>query len=55
MRKRAKRCQKWSLILARLQKLRQEGDCRGELQTPNDALSIFRFVKRDRLGYPDSK
>ena len=44
-----------TLILERLQKLRQSSDGRSEQQAINDALEILRIVKRDRLGFPDRK
>jgi hypothetical protein len=42
-----------TLIFERLQQLRQESDGRGELQAINDALSLLRIIKRDKLDFPD--
>ena len=39
-----------SLILARIHKLRHEGDLSGELAALDDALRILRIVQRNRLG-----
>jgi hypothetical protein len=44
-----------TLIFERLQQLRQSSDGRSEQEAINDALSILRVIKRDRLGFPDWK
>jgi hypothetical protein len=43
------------LLLERLQQLRQGSDGHSELMALNDALSLFRMIKRDKLGAPDGK
>jgi hypothetical protein len=42
-----------TLIFDRLQQLRQGNDGHSEKQAINDALSILRIIKRDKLNYPD--
>jgi hypothetical protein len=42
-----------TLIFERLQQLSQENDGRTEQEAINDALSILRVIKRDKLGFPD--
>jgi hypothetical protein len=44
-----------TLIFERVQQLRQECDARIEQEAINDALSVLRTIKRDKLGYPDWK
>ena len=44
-----------TLIFERLQLLRQGNDGHGELLAINDALSVLRTIKRDKLDYPDWK
>jgi len=44
-----------TLIFKRLRHLGQESEGRAEVQAINDALSILRIIKRDKLGYPDWK
>jgi hypothetical protein len=44
-----------TLIFERLQQLRQESDGRNEREAINNALSILRVIKRDKLGFPDWK
>jgi hypothetical protein len=44
-----------TLILERLQQLRQQSDGHRECEALNDALSTLRVIKRDRLGFPDGK
>lgn len=40
-------------IFERGQQLYQASDGRAERQALNDAVSILRIIKRDRLGFPD--
>jgi hypothetical protein len=40
-----------TVIFGRLQRLRQEDSA--EQEAINDALSVLRIIKRDKLGFPD--
>ncbi|HLZ92529.1 MAG TPA: hypothetical protein VKQ28_12510 [Candidatus Acidoferrum sp.] len=42
-----------AVIFERLQQLSPEIIADGEREAINNALSILRIIKRDRLGYPD--
>jgi hypothetical protein len=42
-------------ILERLQELQHGPDGHSEREAINDALSVLRIIKRDRLAYPDWK
>jgi hypothetical protein len=44
-----------NLILERFQELRLGTDGDSEREAINDALSVLRIIKRDRLAYPDWK
>jgi hypothetical protein len=41
------------LLFERTQYLRQGNDGQAEQMAINDALSLLRTIKRDRLGWPD--
>lgn len=42
-------------IVERLQQLQREGDNHVEKEAINNALSLLRVIKRDKLGFPDWK
>jgi hypothetical protein len=42
-----------TIISRRFQLLRAESNTQGEHRALNDALTILRVIKRDRLGYSD--
>jgi hypothetical protein len=44
-----------TLILERLERLSQSEDGRGERYALDDALSILRVIRRDRLDFRDRK
>ena len=44
-----------TLIFERIQQLGEGSDGRSELQAINDAMSVLRIIKRDKLDYPDWK
>ena len=44
-----------ALIFERLRQLSVSSDGRVEHDALNDALSVLRILKRERLGYPDWK
>ena len=44
-----------TLIFERLRQLNTQNDGRVELEALNDALSILRIIKRDKLNFPDWK
>jgi hypothetical protein len=44
-----------TLIFERLQQAAQGSEGRSEQEAMNDALSVLRIIKRDKLGFPDWK
>ena len=42
-----------TLIFERFQQLSEGSDGHAELQAINDAMSVLRIIKRDKLDFPD--